>query len=163
MEVRLLIKPKNEGQQQEITLSGAKQFLLGRGPSSAALLDGPGISREHVAVNVDQSEVFAMDLSVNGTWVNGERLAQNQKHRVKHVDVIEIPGYEFVFRIDNAAQQPESDTASRPVQETKAPSPPPPVRGPVSSFVASFTLLEVFMIALAVLAILLAVVYVLSS
>jgi pSer/pThr/pTyr-binding forkhead associated (FHA) protein len=158
MEVRLLIKPKNEGQQQEIALSGAKQLLLGRGPYSAALLDGPGISREHVVVNVDESEIYAMDVSVNGTWVNGKRLAQNEKHRVEHGDVIEIPGYECVVRVDTAVQQPKPNSAS-PLEATQSLPPPPP--GPVSSFIVSFTLLDAVMIALAVVTILLAVAYLL--
>jgi pSer/pThr/pTyr-binding forkhead associated (FHA) protein len=160
MEVRLLIKPKNEGQPQEIALSGPKQFLLGRGPSSAALLDGPGISREHVVVNVDESEIYAMDVSVNGTWVNGKRLAQNQNHRVEDGDVIEIPGYDCVVRVDTAVQQPKPDSGSP--LETRTQSLPPPPRGPVSSFIVSFTLLDAVMIAFAVIAILLVVVYLLS-
>ena len=82
MDLRLLVRAKDQGQQQEIALTGRKHFVLGRGPASAALLDGPGISREHVAVTVDDSEVFVADVSVNGTWVNGSRLAQNEKRRV---------------------------------------------------------------------------------
>src|SRR5215813_13259157 len=97
MDVRVLVKSKKEGQLQEITVSGPEQFVFGRGPSSPALLDGPGISREHVAVNVDQSEIFVTDLSVNGAWINGKRLVQRQKHRIQNGDVVELPGYELLF------------------------------------------------------------------
>jgi pSer/pThr/pTyr-binding forkhead associated (FHA) protein len=162
MEVRLLIKPKNEGEPQEITLSGGTEFVLGRGPSSAALLDGPGISREHVAVNVDQSQVFAMDLSVNGTWVNGKRLAQHQKHRVEHGDVVEIPGYELVVQVQDAQPQVNSNGSAAPVPEKTIATSPTPPAVPVSSLKASFTLLDCFIMALALLTIVLAIFYVMS-
>ena len=164
MEVRLLIKPKNEGQPQEITLSGGTQFVLGRGPSSAAVLDGPGISREHVAVNVDQSEVFAMDLSVNGTWVNGKRLAQNQKQRVGHGDVVEIPGYEVIVQVDEPVPQVNANggSSSAAVPERTAAKDPAPPAVPQPGLKASLTLLDCFIIGLALLTIVLVVVYVMS-
>jgi pSer/pThr/pTyr-binding forkhead associated (FHA) protein len=169
MDLRLLIKSKNEGQQQEIALSEPKQFVLGRGPASAALLDGPGISREHVAVSVEEPDIFVADVSVNGTWVNGSRLAQHEKHRVAPGDVVEIPGYEFVFEFDHAV--PPVASPSPPVKNADIPLQPQrdeatrvsaPSVGPVSNFIASFTLLDRFVIGLALISFLLALVYFLS-
>src|SRR5690349_594327 len=105
MDVRLLITSKNDGQRQQITLSDPKQFVLGRGSSSAAPLDGPGISREHVAFNVDRSQIIVADVSVNGTWINGARLPQQEKRRLEPGDVVEIPGYEFTLQVDDAGPQ----------------------------------------------------------
>src|SRR5690242_5836838 len=136
MDVHLLIKPKNEGQQQEVTVSDPQQFVLGRGPSSAALLDGPGISREHVAVSVQNSEIFVADVSVNGTWLNGNRLPQHQKHRVGPDDVVEIPGYEFIFQLNGRGPTKPVEAPVLTEQRDAAVMPSPPV-GPLSAFLAS--------------------------
>jgi pSer/pThr/pTyr-binding forkhead associated (FHA) protein len=157
MDVRLLIKSKTEDQQQEVVLSGATQFVLGRGPSSAALLDGPGISREHVAVNLDRSHVFVTDLSVNGTWINGKRLTQHQKQRVVEDDVVEIPGYEFVFQLDQPAKVNPNGTSPglQPAEETTAPQP----RRGIFAVLPFFTVLDAVIVALAAVSILLVVYY----
>src|SRR5262249_30236410 len=152
MDVRLLITSKKEGRQQEVTVSAANQFVLGRGPASAALLDGPGISREHVAISVDRSEIFVTDLSVNGTWINGKRLAQHQKHRVEQEDVVEIPGYEFVFQVEDSAAQPDGVGGPSALQNSgpdNNPIPAPHERRP--GFLTSFTLLDGVVVALALL------------
>ena len=164
MEVRLSIKSKKEGQQEEITLSGPKQFVLGRGPSSAALLDGPGISREHVSVSVDESDIFVADVSVNGTWINGDRLTQHEKRRVAPGDVVEIPGYEFVFQVDHASPNVGNANGAGVVQAkpNEVPSVSAPSRGPILSFINSFTFLDRLIIGLALISIVLVVIYVLS-
>jgi predicted component of type VI protein secretion system len=158
MDVHLLIKPKNEGQQGEVTLSDPGQFVLGRGPSSAALLDGPGISREHVAISVQDSEVFVSDVSVNGTWINGNRLPQHQKHRVGPDDVVEIPGYEFVFQL-NGRRPTDGIGISDTIQQAEATSIPSVPSGPFSAFLASFTFLDRLIIGLALLSIALVIFY----
>jgi predicted component of type VI protein secretion system len=157
MDVRLFITSKNDGQQQQITLSDPKQFVLGRGSSSVALLDGPGISREHVAVSVDRSQIFVSDVSVNGTWINGARLPQQQKRRLEPSDVVEIPGYEFAFQIDNESQQEDHESDSLRLQH-EAPTIPAPSRELAPAH--SFTLLDHLIIALAVISILVSVYYV---
>jgi len=157
MDVRLLIKSKTEDQQQEVVLSGATEFVLGRGPSSPALLDGPGISREHVAVNLDRVHVFVTDLSVNGTWINGKRLAQNQKHRVEEEDVVEIPGYEFVFQLDQQAKV-NPNGSSPELQSADETTAPQSQRG-IFAALPFFTVLDAVIVALAAVSILLVVYY----
>src|SRR5262245_10104783 len=164
MDVKVQIKSKKEGELQEIVVSEPEQFVLGRGPSSAALLDGPGISREHVAVSVNLSDVFVTDLSVNGAWLNGRRLSQQEKQRVQNEDVVEIPGYELVFRFDepklqvspvNSPIAKSEDSVEHDIHISTA--------GSVSAFLGSFTILDRFMIVVALISIIVAVLYMLSS
>jgi pSer/pThr/pTyr-binding forkhead associated (FHA) protein len=74
-------------------------LLLGRGPDCAVLLDGTGISREHAAIQWENSALFVTDLSANGTWVNGKRILGNRKCKLAEGDSIELPGYEIRYRI----------------------------------------------------------------
>jgi pSer/pThr/pTyr-binding forkhead associated (FHA) protein len=165
MDVKVQIKSKKEGELQEIVVSEPEQFVLGRGPSSAALLDGPGISREHVAVSVNLSEVFVTDLSVNGAWLNGKRLSQQEKQRVQNEDVVEIPGYELIFRFDEPKLQ--VSPANTPIAKSEASVEqldiPISAVGSVSAFLGSFTTLDRFMIVVALISIIVAVLYMLSS
>ena len=50
------------------------EWFLARGPDSAVPLEAPGISREHLEVQAEDSAVFLTDLSSNGTWLNGARM-----------------------------------------------------------------------------------------
>jgi pSer/pThr/pTyr-binding forkhead associated (FHA) protein len=164
MDVKVQIKSKKEGELQEIVVSEPEQFVLGRGPSSAALLDGPGISREHVAVSVNLSEVFVTDLSVNGAWLNGKRLSQQEKQRVQNEDVVEIPGYELVFRFDEPKLQvsPGNNPIAK-SEDSVEHNIPISTAGSVSAFLGSFTTLDRFMIVVALISIIVAVLYMLSS
>src|SRR5688500_8086344 len=102
MDVRVLIRPKSGDQAQEVLVPGQIPFVLSRGPESAAVLDGPGISRDHLAVRLDGANILVTDLSVNGAWVNGTRLPTNEKYQMKPGDIVELPGYELQFQPVNA-------------------------------------------------------------
>jgi pSer/pThr/pTyr-binding forkhead associated (FHA) protein len=48
-------------------------------------------SRQHAVITFDRGTVLVEDLnSLNGTWVNGNRIHTGQYHPLKHGDVIQI-------------------------------------------------------------------------
>lgn len=82
------------GHQEPISIIVPNRITLGRyrdkGPTKTHVdLDRfgafeAGVSREHAAIYREGLEFYVEDLgSVNGTWVNGERLSANQKVRLE--------------------------------------------------------------------------------
>jgi predicted component of type VI protein secretion system len=91
------------------------RMVLGRGPDSAVPLEAPGISREHLEVHAEDSALFLTDLSSNGTWINGARMPQARKCKVREGDFIEVPGYEIQFQLgvaNSPRAAPAAPTAS---------------------------------------------------
>ena len=161
MDVRVLIRPKSGDQPQEVLVPGQTPFVLGRGPSSAALLDGPGISRDHLAVSLEGANILVTDLSVNGAWVNGKRLPTNEKYKMKPGEVLELPGYELQFQPVNSGALSDKTQVDR-ERRFDADLGPVPALSPrkgIASFIGSFSFLEVVVIAAAVLSVALAAVY----
>jgi predicted component of type VI protein secretion system len=162
MDVRVLIRPKTEDTVHEVVVSGRDQFVLGRGATSAAPLDGPGISREHVAISLDKSDLLITDLSVNGAWINGKRLPQREKYRLKAGDIVELPGYEVSFKLD-----PPTAAVSGNGHPALQGGPPAPAVAAVrklptkaaSDFLRTFSTLDRFVIFLALLTALLVLLY----
>lgn len=68
----------DEVQEQELS---AGHLTVGRGLDNDILLDVAGASRHHARVDLDQGEVWVVDLgSTNGTWVAGERVNRKRLH-----------------------------------------------------------------------------------
>ncbi len=130
MEIQLFVKFKSDNTSRDFILplkplkeglvggdlsltatAGATFVVLGRSPDSPVPLEGPGISREHLAFHAEDSTVFITDLSANGTWVNGNQLPRNQKFRITDGDTIQLPGYEITFKIRSAQVVSGSSTA----------------------------------------------------
>jgi len=99
VDILLAVRSKNDNSVQNVKYPVTGRLLLGRSPDSVVPLDGPGISREHLAIELEDSTVFITDLSSNGTWVNGDRLTRNRRRKVDATDVIELPGYEVRCRL----------------------------------------------------------------
>lgn len=60
----------------EVELEG-ERFLIGRDMSCNFTIDSPRLSRQHLAFSVKPEVLEVVDLgSSNGTWFNGERIAQ---------------------------------------------------------------------------------------
>ena len=89
----------------------------GRADSCAIVLRDTGVSRSH-AVFVRETEGYRVEDagSVNGTWVNGERVTGTRALRVG--DVVKIEDFELTFVLDH---QPLGSGVQAP-----APTPPPP-------------------------------------
>src|SRR5262245_5424751 len=99
MEVQLQVK-SNSGQAPRDYLFPINQrVVLGRSPESAVPLEGVSISREHLALESAGDSVYAIDLSNNGTWVNGNRLKKEERVQLSSGDLLEVPDYQISFQI----------------------------------------------------------------
>jgi pSer/pThr/pTyr-binding forkhead associated (FHA) protein len=68
---------------------------IGRGMSADVRLDDPTVSRRHALVAQRDGEcVLLDDRSMNGTWLNGERI---QEARLQHGDLIELGAVRLRF------------------------------------------------------------------
>jgi pSer/pThr/pTyr-binding forkhead associated (FHA) protein len=105
------VRSKSDSSARNVTHSVNGRLFLGRSPDSVIPLDGPGISREHLAVDVEGSTVYVTDLSSNGTWLNGNRLPRNRKSRATETDALEIPGYEIRIQLVSDALPAGNNTA----------------------------------------------------
>ena len=156
MDVFLSITSTTDGGVQEVRYSLSDSLVVGRGAEGGVLLEGPDLSREHLAFTSEGGSVYVTDLSVNGTWVNGKRLRKSVRQRVSPEDSIELPGYVLKYR---SADQPElvedapSDQTSQLLAEDNPPavavakkSGPLGVLQPVFGFVRSFSFMEKFLV-----------------
>jgi len=103
--VRLTVNPGG----QEILVACQPELIIGRA-SKKTVPDidlspfggsTAGVSRKHSRLLCQHGEWFVEDLgSTNGTFVNGEKIAPNQKVSVKHNDTIRCGQIELHFTID---------------------------------------------------------------
>ena len=135
---------------------GQAPLRIGRDASSDVVVTGHDVSRQHAEIRSDPQGYLLVDLSVNGTYVNGER--SGKTHLLARADVIRIGNDEFRFYAD-AASRPStpahqsskpltpppgatsrlSDTmhgfpSGAPTAEQRTPTPPSPTAAPLASF-----------------------------
>jgi pSer/pThr/pTyr-binding forkhead associated (FHA) protein len=146
MEIRLVVTQTVSGKTQELDYALDETLVLGRSPASPVQFEGTLISREHVAFTYTNGQITLRDLSSNGTWCRGERIAKDSQFEVKHGDFIELPGYRVEIRIPG--QEPvavldsqPSDAVDEPEEELKSKL---PWLEPVGQFFSAFNGLEVF-------------------
>jgi pSer/pThr/pTyr-binding forkhead associated (FHA) protein len=141
---------------REYTVS-ERPLSFGRDAGSDVVVTGHEVSRQHAEIRRDPQGYLLVDLSVNGTYVNGERIGKT--HLLARADVIRIGNDEFRFYADAAsrssgpvpvpaaemgapagARQRLSDTMhgvpvlSSNSEEARSPTPPSPVAAPLASF-----------------------------
>ncbi len=100
------------------------RIVLGRGPDSPVPMDGPAVSREHLAFEVRDGRVFVSDLSSNGSFLNGQRLKRDDPQRIIEEDEVRAAGYSFAFRLisDEPPPPPKADpkkSASEPAAKAQ--------------------------------------------
>ena len=79
-----------------VPLTGAVT-RIGRGVSADVHLDHPTVSRRHaLVVRRDHALVLLDDRSMNGTWLNGERIAEAV---LSDGDQIQLGAVELSFRV----------------------------------------------------------------
>src|SRR6188508_1915243 len=105
---------------------GQAPLRIGRDASSDVVVTGNDVSRQHAEIRPDPQGYLLVDLSVNGTYVNGER--SGKTHLLARADVIRIGNDEFRFYAD-AASRP-----STPAHQSSKPLTPPPTAAPLASF-----------------------------
>jgi pSer/pThr/pTyr-binding forkhead associated (FHA) protein len=104
---------------REYTITG-DTLVFGRDAGSDVVVSGGEVSRRHAEIEATPDGYVLNDLSVNGTYVNGERVGR--QHLLARADVIRIGHDEFRFYADVAA--PPAPRARRSVPPVTAPRPP---------------------------------------
>ncbi|MET0030842.1 MAG: FHA domain-containing protein, partial [Limnospira maxima] len=116
-------------------LSAAKEVILGRGKDAHIVVDSlqyTMVSRYHAKIkpvlegSVELWEIEDLN-SVNGTFINGVRMAVN--HPLQAGDRIKLSedGPEFVFEYQTKPQPPTSDNSLPPIAEPIIESEPEPI------------------------------------
>ena len=104
---------------REYTMSGPN-LVFGRDAGSDVVVAGTEVSRRHAEIEATPEGYVLNDLSVNGTFVNGERVGR--QHLLARADVIRIGHDVFRFYADVAT--PPASRGRRSVPPVTAPQPP---------------------------------------
>jgi pSer/pThr/pTyr-binding forkhead associated (FHA) protein len=89
----------------------SEPLVFGRDAACDVVVTAGDVSRRHAEIQVSPEGYVLMDLSVNGTFVNGKRVGRS--HLLARADVIRIGTDEFRFYADAAA--PTAVSGPRPV------------------------------------------------
>jgi pSer/pThr/pTyr-binding forkhead associated (FHA) protein len=104
---------------REYTITG-ERLVFGRDAGSDVVVGGTEVSRRHAEIEVTPDGYVLNDFSVNGSYVNGERVGR--QHLLARADVIRIGHDEFRFYAD--IQSPTPPRSRRSVPQVTAPQPP---------------------------------------
>jgi pSer/pThr/pTyr-binding forkhead associated (FHA) protein len=97
---------------REYAIGGSGQLSLGRDAASDVVVSGSEVSRHHAQIRSEAEGYILVDLSVNGTYINGQRMGKT--HLLARADVIRIGNDEFRFYADVAPFPPNSNPAAKP-------------------------------------------------
>jgi pSer/pThr/pTyr-binding forkhead associated (FHA) protein len=96
-----------------VCLTDGREYTIGEGPlrlgrdaASDVVVSGHEVSRNHAEIQPDPDGYLLVDTSVNGTYVNGQRVEKT--HRLSRADVIRIGNDEFRFYADARVSGPQS-------------------------------------------------------
>lgn len=151
MDILLSIRAKADSTTREVRSAIGDGLVIGRGAEQGVLLDGPDLSREHLVITAEGTNLFLTDLSSNGTWLNGTRLKRSVKTRISVDDLIEIPGYALSLKFADQPEKVVATPAPPPPAAVPEPAPLPPVvheepkkglLSPVFRFIGSFSFME---------------------
>ena len=83
---------------KKFTLSfTANRQVFGRGDSDEDFIfNNKFISREHVVYFYQNGQAYVVDMSVNGTYINGERLVRGKEYALRAGDLLKLSNEEFV-------------------------------------------------------------------
>jgi pSer/pThr/pTyr-binding forkhead associated (FHA) protein len=98
---------------------GDGPLTLGREASADVVVAGHEVSRHHAEIRSEQDGYVLLDMSVNGTYVNGARIGK--RHQLARADVIRIGNDEFRFYADRSSEP------ATPALEPQVQTTPPPV------------------------------------
>lgn len=104
---------------REYTITGDR-LVFGRDAGSDVVVGGTEVSRRHAEIEATPEGYVLNDFSVNGSYVNGERVGR--QHLLARADVIRIGHDEFRFYADVTAPTPPRSRRS--VPQKTAPQPP---------------------------------------
>lgn len=99
MGVRLTVRGA-PGRDGELVFEfGAQRIAVGRGSGADVRLPDPSVSGRHAILRPDGAGfVIEDEVSTNGTWVNGARIAAQRPKALKSGDTIRVGRFELEFR-----------------------------------------------------------------
>ncbi len=78
---------------------------IGRSPGNDLPLEAAAVSRYHATISLRDGEVFLQDLgSINGTYVNGQRLPPDEPYNLQSGEEIQIGELRLIFYTVDASQ-----------------------------------------------------------
>jgi pSer/pThr/pTyr-binding forkhead associated (FHA) protein len=101
---------------------GSQPLSFGRDAGSDVVVAGSEVSRHHAEIRNEPDGYILVDLSVNGTYVNGERIGKT--HLLARADVIRIGNDEFRFYADATSPNSPKPAAENPAPPERPASPP---------------------------------------
>lgn len=108
---------------REYTVAG-EPLVFGRDASADVVVSGNEVSRRHAEIQTSSDGYVLVDLSVNGTLVNGQRIGR--QHLLARADVIRIGNDEFRFYAESAQPQAPMPPRRTPPPEDGGAVPRPP-------------------------------------
>lgn len=79
-------------------------FSIGRAPKNQVVIDKPTISTRHATIEFRENAFYLVDQrSTNGTTANGQKITTEL--RLKHGDRIGFDQYEFIFAVEEFADE----------------------------------------------------------
>jgi pSer/pThr/pTyr-binding forkhead associated (FHA) protein len=113
------VRPAGRTGGRVVCLTDGREYQVGDGPLSFGreagadvVVSGPDVSRQHAEIRTDADGYLLVDTSVNGTYVNGDRVVRSR--RLSRADVIRIGHDEFRFYADAAAAPAPAALRSEP-------------------------------------------------
>ena len=98
-------------------------MTIGRAAGVDLQLESPSLSRKHAMLQPDAGRWFVVDEnSLNGTFLNGRKLAPMQPAQIASGDIVELGGFTLRFHL---ASQPAAAVSPPPQPVTPAFEPPP--------------------------------------
>jgi pSer/pThr/pTyr-binding forkhead associated (FHA) protein len=74
---------------------------IGRSSGNDIMLDATAISRYHIKISIEDNQVFVYDMeTINGTWLDGERLKPNVPYPLRGGEEIQIGDLRLVYQPD---------------------------------------------------------------
>jgi len=101
---------------------GSQPLSFGRDAGSDIVVAGSEVSRHHAEIRNEPDGYILVDLSVNGTYVNGERIGKT--HLLARADVIRIGNDEFRFYADATSPSSPKPAPENPAPPERPSSPP---------------------------------------
>jgi class 3 adenylate cyclase len=98
---------------QETSVPIFDQLFVGRecsgiGPQRRLVIDDPEVSRNHLEIRLDDAtgQASVVDMSINGSLLNGRRLERNVPMPLRHNDEIRIGDIALTFRSSRFSARP---------------------------------------------------------
>jgi anti-anti-sigma factor len=93
---------RRDGQDDMTLTFDHSPITIGGSPNSDVVLGGPYVSRTHATLNVSGGRLIYRDQSINGSFLNGQRI---REQAVKPTDVVVVPPSRMTFSLEVGSDQ----------------------------------------------------------